>query len=392
VKVRIQNYQTSKDTELELKGFTVIVGKSNTGKTGLLRAIEGSMFNDSVKGKTRHGESTSIVTVEHDDVSWVWKKGGGHNDYIVTTAQGTKDYSKVGFKVPDEIRQAGFREVVVDGDKIRPQVAEWHDPIFLLNRSGKVITEMMAAVTRLDVVNLSQRKCASKIRKAKSTIKVREGDLITARDRVKLYDPLDNLGSADVDTVWAEYQEIEQRLEDIRRYESRYTQLNNAIEALAKLDDCVVPDPVDEELSRTIARLSGWETKLSSADSRLSALEPVSGAQVPEVSFDADLAAVKRLAGWELQLARLDKALDAYSVLDGVEVPTTDGLNDAAGDLPAINGFLKRLVSLAKDMKAAKADHEKAVAALEADEAKLEELRGGIEVCPVCGSEPHGSH
>ena len=41
MKVHIQNYQSLKDVEFEVKGLTVITGQNNTGKSACARALCG---------------------------------------------------------------------------------------------------------------------------------------------------------------------------------------------------------------------------------------------------------------------------------------------------------------------------------------------------------------
>ena len=46
MKVKIKDYQVIKDIDLDFdKGLTAIVGTSNNGKSSILRAIEGAIFN-----------------------------------------------------------------------------------------------------------------------------------------------------------------------------------------------------------------------------------------------------------------------------------------------------------------------------------------------------------
>ena len=40
-KVRVQNYQSIEDAEIELEGLTVITGTNNSGNSAVLRAVAG---------------------------------------------------------------------------------------------------------------------------------------------------------------------------------------------------------------------------------------------------------------------------------------------------------------------------------------------------------------
>ncbi len=41
VKVRVKNFQSIREAEVEVKGLTVITGPNNSGKTAFMRAVKG---------------------------------------------------------------------------------------------------------------------------------------------------------------------------------------------------------------------------------------------------------------------------------------------------------------------------------------------------------------
>jgi len=46
VKIRIKNFQSIEDLEIEVRGFTAITGKTNIGKSAIMRAISSAMLGD----------------------------------------------------------------------------------------------------------------------------------------------------------------------------------------------------------------------------------------------------------------------------------------------------------------------------------------------------------
>jgi len=382
VQVRIQDYQTVKDTSLEIRGFTVIVGKSNTGKTALLRAIEGSMFNDPITGRVREGETDTVVTIEYEDLSWTWKKGENFNDYIVTTPKGTEEYSSVGRNVPKEITECGFREWFVDREKTRPQMAAWHQPIFLLNRTGKVVTELMTAVTRLDVVNLAIRNCSSEIRKNRQTIKVRETDLKKAQKHERSFEALADIPAETLNGLWDDHQALAARIKQLDGFIVGYDKAVSAVDALAPIDGVKVPKRMGTKLSNSITQLAGWDAKMGKYAQVLEKLEALDGVTVPdrvEVSTDID-----RMDTWVRRLERADSQLESLLPLDTVVVPRADfgGLD---GQIIALTGYMRNLGGVLKDIKAVKGEETTVAESLEHDSRHLDQLRGQIDECPVCG-------
>ena len=273
MKIRVKNYQSVKDISMEIDGFTVLVGRSNSGKTALLRAISGSIYNDSVIGKVRTGEDYTTVSVETDNVSWVWEKGKGKNDYEVTTPEGSETHSRVGFNVPQSIVDAGFKEVKVDGVKIRPQTSFWHDPIFLLNEKGKVITELISSATRLDVINLAQRKCSKELRKIQSVRSVRADDLVTAKQSLATYEELTQSLIEAVETAHENVQSLQLRLDKVSTFAARLTSLDTSLQSLEGLANLPeLPSQAPTEPYRELETVRGYITRQTDVESSLEAV------------------------------------------------------------------------------------------------------------------------
>jgi len=381
MKVRIQNYQTAKDVSLDIKGFTVIVGKSNAGKTALLRAIEGSMFNDSVTKKVRIGETDTIVSVEYNDIHWTWKKGENFNDYIVSTPSGTQEYSRVGFNPPSEIVDAGFKEWWVDREKMRPQIAAWHDSIFLLNKGGTAITELMTAVTRLDVVNLAIRNSASEQRKAKNIIKVREKDLHKAKQSVKDMDPLDTLNMMYIDGLYASHKHIQGEIYGLDRWSESYTRCTEILETISKIDVVSIPKKFDLDMSRSISRLNAWIEKLGDLDEAIAYHAPLNTVVIPfTITQTYD---IRTLSKWIDQLDTFNLSISSLEKLSIISIPQT--ALDRHKEVVRMEKFMSDFVQLSKDLKETSLNIDIEGSNINQYSNQLMELRSQIDTCEVCG-------
>src|SRR5687768_949930 len=103
--VRLENFQSHKDTTLELGKLTMFTGGSNSGKSAALRGIIGMLKNEAADSYvTWDGSKSLTVTFTFEDGNVVsWNKGSGENTYIVETPDGeTRKYEKVGSDVPEE--------------------------------------------------------------------------------------------------------------------------------------------------------------------------------------------------------------------------------------------------------------------------------------------------
>ena len=382
--VNIKNYQTIKDLSLKIEGFTVIVGKSNTGKTAILRALEGSMFNDPVKGKVRTGEPLTEVDVQYRDLNWVWTKGATQNAYKVTTPEGTQEYSSVGRNVPDKIKSAGFREWWVDKEKTRLQVVPWHQPIFLLNKTGKVITELMTAVTRLDVVNLAIRNCASEMRKNKQTLKLREKDLQRAEKRVRVFDTISNIPEIAIQEGWEVYQRLKKDIQEVRQFDETYEALGGRIENLSPSVDVKAPSRMNMDLPNTLERLQRWELKMESAQRSLKDLSVIEEVTLPDrIETPQDLVRIER---WLKDLSGVDSRLVRLHKVDEVSVPSCN-LMEGWELVDTLESYYTSLVTILKSIRDIDLKKVETEEQLKNDLEELTELRGQVVECPVCGAE-----
>ena len=179
MRVHIQNFQSLQDVHFEVSGFTVLIGRSNLGKSAAIRAIEGALFNAPVDAYVRDGASSLMVHLSSPDFDIKWRKGGGHNDYEVDGVS----YESVGRDVPDVIRQKGFRDIEVNKNQLRVQVSDQFHPLFLLDCSGTDAAQAISDVNRIYEIQSAQEAVDKDRRSVKAEIKVREKDLISAKTR-----------------------------------------------------------------------------------------------------------------------------------------------------------------------------------------------------------------
>ena len=204
MKVLVENFQSIARAELEPTGLTVIVGPSDRGKSALLRAIEGALFNRPGDGFVRTGAKTTKVCVQLPEEEVTWEKGSGVNRFTLTAhdpQQNDTVYSKVGQKAPAPLQALGFRDVLIGartkedgkqegGEWVRPQVAHQFDPVFLLDKPGTFINEVLVKVSRLGVLQTAGRQCGLDLRQAKSELKLRQGDLEKAEAELERIRPI----------------------------------------------------------------------------------------------------------------------------------------------------------------------------------------------------------
>lgn len=202
MKVEVKDFQSIEQAALHVQGLTVIVGPSNRGKSALLRAIEGALFNRA--GASGDGDLSGFVRVRPDGTTasnaivrlvdaptWdnclttiTWTKGKA-NTYDVDGDA----YSRVGSEAPAVVQDMGYRDVWVGdkarkaGERIRPQVGTQFEPLFLLTRPGSFLADVLGLLSRQAVVATAQDRCNSDLRSVKQQAGLRTSDLTVARER-----------------------------------------------------------------------------------------------------------------------------------------------------------------------------------------------------------------
>jgi len=117
VQVRIQNFQSIDHVEFEVRGFTCITGKTNIGKSAIMRAISRSLLNDPVTGMVRKGAKYASVEMKSEGWGYLWEKGEKDvNRYEIDG----KRYDKTGQNQLPEIEAMGFRSIRIGDDDLEP--------------------------------------------------------------------------------------------------------------------------------------------------------------------------------------------------------------------------------------------------------------------------------
>lgn len=139
MKLRLQNFQSHVDTEIELApagALTVVTGPTDSGKTALIRGFRLVAYNEPTGDSyIRVGANLCRVTVTLDDGTAVIRERsrGGVNRYSLTKpGEQPQVFEGFGASVPLEIQQAlNISEVQIGDLTIRPALAEQLDGPFL---------------------------------------------------------------------------------------------------------------------------------------------------------------------------------------------------------------------------------------------------------------------
>lgn len=174
-KINIENFQSIKKIDFEINGFTVIIGKNNIGKSAIIRAIDAALNNQTGKHFIRKGQKKTRVVIDYKDTKFEWEKSINTASYKI---EGYKEpFTKLKGAVPKPITDAGFQKMQIGDQKISPLIAPQFDPLFLINKPGAVVTEVLANLYQIDTLSIADDLCQKVIKSNKSLLKTRESDL-----------------------------------------------------------------------------------------------------------------------------------------------------------------------------------------------------------------------
>lgn len=238
MKITVKNFQSLADVEIEAEGLTVILGRSNLGKSAFIRAVESALFNRSGEWFVRLGTSQASVAIEGlpsaagDGQQVRWNKGPGINCFEVN---GTT-YDKVRRDAPPVLQEWGYRDIAIESGSttryLRPQVATQQEgPYFILKEPGSFIADVLTAASRLSVLMVAQDRCNADHKRQRQLLKIRSVDLEAAKAKTKTVEPAVALNDR-IKVLHSELQRLraeEERLSEIARLARQWRALSETL-------------------------------------------------------------------------------------------------------------------------------------------------------------------
>jgi AAA domain len=402
VEIEILNFQSIEHVKFRIDGFTVLVGKSNIGKSAVIRAIQCALTGAAGTDFVRHGPGCdrrsrgvkkckchSEVRIRTSKIDLTWKKGDAINRYAVLLPgeKESKVYDKIGQGTP-EFLQPEFSPVKVgSGPPELVQVSEQFDPIFLLNQSGNVVADVLSDVAHLDQIN-SAMGLVSKDRKSHMTTrKVREKDILALNKSLGAYEGLDD-ALDDVARAEQDYAAIQGASDALDKLEGFRVRASALWESLRALKAAVTPPEPDgealEEVSRKAVRASALYDTLKTKAILIRRLRGVGEITLPNKSaLEETLGRASQMASWLQRLRDFKVRLGRWKSLGAYKLPDPEPLKAALNKATEVQGFLSRLVTHGATLKQVEVDLKTA----ETQEQTLLEEIQALGICPTCSQD-----
>lgn len=392
VRIRVRGYQSIADAEIEVSGLTVVTGQNNSGKSALIRAVQGTFTNARGTRFVRNGRDQCTVDVVFSDGrSVTWEKGDGGPCYKVDG----KTLNKVGQGVPPEVEALGVVPITAAGRDIWPQFApQFTGQVFLLDQPGSVLAESIADVTRVGVLNEALRQSQSDRRTSTSELKVRQADVLRLEGIDAGFAGLDSVQTmvTEAETMDAAVDGLQDQVGDARTLRDEHRDLAATTGFLDPVRAMSVPDGV-ATIQSGMDELEGLRAlsgKMSEAVTVLASISPVAGIKVPDVGTKTPrmAEALTILASIRDQMRPLEVIIADGVDLRGVvsvPLPDVDDVRTGVYDLDDSRQLQESIITQTKLVGNLTLEIETVTNNYEQAAHDVDAILDEAGTCPICG-------
>lgn len=236
--LEIKNFQSHKDSVLDFhKGVNIILGKTDSGKTAVIRALRKLVWNKPGGDSFRsHWGGDTEIKLYTDNAYIARVIKNNENLYVL----GDDHYKAFGAGVPEEISQA------LNFDEVNLQMQ--FDPHFLLTSSAGEVAAHFNRIAHLDVIDRSLKNLKSSVNSINSDIKYTEQDVEETQDQLKQYEVLDKY-EADLEVIESTEEDRNKLQKDQKALTDLILQVENVTEEIEELNlNLEIEKDIDEIL------------------------------------------------------------------------------------------------------------------------------------------------
>ena len=308
--ISIKNFQSIKSVDLVVDGFTVIVGRNNIGKSAIIRAVDATLTNRVGDDFIRDGEKSTEIKIKREGLDLEWKKGT-KTSYKING----EPFTALNRDIPKPLVEAGFGRMELGDKKISPLVAHQFDPLFLINKGGSVITEVLAGIYDLDSLSNADDMCQKDLKAQKSMLKTRDGDLAILQGKLEKYKDFETL-KEEVKTLIAKdkaCQSLQDEIALLTDYEVELEALVRNINLLKGFKGVDIPNVSEcEKLVEENSWLEKTSQELFVLGTSIKKLRGIEKIEIPEIYLETMIQDVIQLSSWNEQLLGMTEAVKKY--------------------------------------------------------------------------------
>ena len=321
--IHIRNFQSHENTSLDLhKGVNVIIGRSDSGKTAVLRALRWLITNRPAGEEFRSdwgGDTIVRVNVDGDSIDRA--KSTRENAYYKTVDGDRIQFKAMGQGVPDEIAAALNMHAV----NMQSQM----DSPFLLSDdwSPGRVAEYLNEVSGLAVIDKATAAINAKVRQANAQLADEEMRLVDLRKQAENFDYVNELDirvkaiedmQAVVSRVRSEEEKINRLCVEIIELREKVSEYDVYEDAGKKIAALIAQDSEAEKLADEEERLGKVVDDIKAVRKKMAGLKDFDGAEQKIADIESLI-----LEHDELNIERMKLESAIYTVANVAEIIET---------------------------------------------------------------------
>ena len=385
--IKIRNFQSIKEADIDVEGFTILVGESSQGKSACLRAVNAACNNKFKQNFLRYGADTIKVAISYDEnpnlliVSKTKKESP-------TYELGDLVFQKLNRTVPEEVNAFNNFGVIDYFEQKYPlnYFSQFSKPL-LLEFSQKRILEILSSSKAYDDMNVAStnlnkhkeqnngafKQLSAMLSENKShlsDLKKQKEDMQSSINEMRL------LQNKLVDT--------EMDIVDINNLISNYNEYNNAIskqDLLVSIEqNCEKIEAIDKELSEisnlqsNIEALNTCNNKIDTLTKKLQILENCKNLYDKIKTLEVEcneLSELNNLISVSKQAKAKINTLESKLTITTNAMQLKQSIKECDNDINALNTLLE-LIAIVKSKQ---------------EDIKKKEYMVVNRICPICGNK-----
>lgn len=377
--IKIQNYQSIGKASFSVKGFTVIVGKNNIGKSAIIRAITAALTNQLGGDFIRLGTKECQIGIQGHGIDLEWKRGA-----TTTYKVNGGSYSKLRGSVPQPILDAGFKQVKLGDLTLNPLVAEQFKEVFLIDKHGGKVAEAISAMYELDILSKADDLCQKQLNNLKRTAKIRKIDQEKLNNQLDKYKGFEELQEKieELEKLENKCLSLESEISDIHLLESRLEILLTSLRRLEKITDIEVPDyKATEQLKEEYIWLDIKIASIYELTKSVKSLQSITRVQLP--TLDEAIASLQEIGiidDLQNRFDSIEKMIQRLKPGTKIEIPSIGSLETALEESKGLLEMDRNFRNLIQETRVSRDFLEQINKKLE----ELEKQKSEIDRCPLC--------
>jgi exonuclease SbcC len=338
--IKLTNFQRHKESVFEFTpGVNIIYGKTNSGKSSVIRAIRYISENRPTSNKfERNGAKGFAIEIEFDNgvVKRIKSKA---NKYILND----KELNAVGTDVPEEIRQfLGFNEFSLQGQ---------FDSVKFLNDSPGKVAKYINAITKQEIIEDVTKKINAEVKTITEGKETAEKALLEAEAKLSMLSKLTELNDKKT--------KIQNKLDEHSDTAKTWTALSVIIDGVNEINRKINLFPDLDKLSKEANRIVDVNNEYRESENKKASL----------------LSLISNLHQTEERLGKLDGTDKLFSKLKEIEGEKYSE--------EKISETKRKIYLYVKGIESIQPEIDKLDKKIKEDQSLLSE----IDICPLCGNK-----